>query len=73
MIKDNGDTMLVTFADGTTTLANLVIGADGIHSAVRGHYVVCLEKQKIGRRITLTYVLARHCPIWRDGGLSWPL
>lgn len=38
--------MFVTFADGTTTSADLVIGADGIHSAVRSHYVVrspCLE------------------------------
>ena len=34
--------MLITFADGTTTAANLVIGADGIHSVVRSHYLVCL-------------------------------
>lgn len=32
--------MLVSFADRTSTSANLVIGADGIHSAVRSHYVV---------------------------------
>ncbi|KAL2867833.1 uncharacterized protein BJX67DRAFT_371797 [Aspergillus lucknowensis] len=38
-IEDQGDTVLVTFADGTTTSANLVIGADGIHSVVRSHYV----------------------------------
>lgn len=41
--QDRGDTMLVTFADGTTTSAHLVIGADGIHSAVRSHYVVCFS------------------------------
>lgn len=38
-LEDRGDSMLVTFADGTTTTANLVIGADGIHSAVRACYV----------------------------------
>lgn len=32
--------MSVTFADGTTVTTDLVIGADGIHSAVRRHYVV---------------------------------
>lgn len=32
--------MSVTFADGTTVTPDLVIGADGIHSAVRRHYVV---------------------------------
>ncbi|KAH7153658.1 hypothetical protein EDB81DRAFT_649045 [Dactylonectria macrodidyma] len=38
-LEDKGDTMLVTFVDGTTTSANLVIGADGIHSVARKHYV----------------------------------
>src|ERR1700761_7439186 len=38
-LEDQGDKMLVTFADGTSTSANLVIGADGIHSAVRANYV----------------------------------
>lgn len=33
--------MLLTFADGTTVSANLVIGADGIHSVIRKHYIVC--------------------------------
>lgn len=31
---------MVKFADGTATYAELVIGADGIHSVVRAHYVV---------------------------------
>lgn len=35
--------MSITFQDGTVTTADLVIGADGIHSAVRSHYVVCIS------------------------------
>src|SRR5271170_1103127 len=31
--------MKLEFQDGTTTTTNLVIGADGIHSVVRGHYL----------------------------------
>jgi len=31
--------MKLTFQDGTTATANLVIGADGIHSVVRSHYL----------------------------------
>ncbi|KAL1969663.1 hypothetical protein VTN77DRAFT_8216 [Rasamsonia byssochlamydoides] len=38
-LEDLGEEMKVTFADGTTTTANLVIGADGIHSTVRSHYI----------------------------------
>lgn len=38
-LEEQGDSMLITFTDGTTTSANLVIGADGIHSAVRGNYI----------------------------------
>ncbi|KAH7222493.1 hypothetical protein B0J15DRAFT_518513 [Fusarium solani] len=38
-LEDKGETTLVTFADGTTVSANLVIGADGIHSVTRKHYV----------------------------------
>lgn len=33
--------MSITFIDGTMTTADLVISADGIHSAVRSQYVVC--------------------------------
>lgn len=35
--------MSITFKDGTITATDLVIGADGIHSAVRSHYVVCIS------------------------------
>ncbi len=35
-IVDNGDTATVTFANGVTITADLVIGADGIRSQVRG-------------------------------------
>src|SRR5579859_4273978 len=31
--------MKMTFQDGTTATANLVVGADGIHSVVRSHYL----------------------------------
>ena len=31
--------MKLEFQDGTTATANLVIGADGIHSVVRSHYL----------------------------------
>lgn len=54
--------MSVTFADGTTVTADLVIGADGIHSAVRRHYVVsvlpgvmCPTPQAIPRLTQLTH------------------
>ncbi|KAJ5948694.1 hypothetical protein N7454_002001 [Penicillium verhagenii] len=36
---DQGDEVSIKFADGTTTSAHLVIGADGIHSAIRAQYV----------------------------------
>ncbi|KAF9883421.1 hypothetical protein FE257_003504 [Aspergillus nanangensis] len=38
-LEEQGDEMVITFADGTSSRANLVIGADGIHSVVRSHYV----------------------------------
>lgn len=31
--------MKLTFQDGTSATANLVVGADGIHSVVRSHYL----------------------------------
>jgi 2-polyprenyl-6-methoxyphenol hydroxylase-like FAD-dependent oxidoreductase len=31
--------MKLTFQDGSTATANLVVGADGIHSVVRSHYL----------------------------------
>jgi salicylate hydroxylase len=38
--QNTGSTSLtIAFADGTETQANVVIGADGIHSVVRSHVV----------------------------------
>ncbi|MGF1699455.1 FAD-dependent monooxygenase [Photobacterium makurazakiensis] len=34
-IDDSGDDVLLTFSDGTTTRADIVIGADGINSKIR--------------------------------------
>ncbi|KIW92142.1 uncharacterized protein Z519_07126 [Cladophialophora bantiana CBS 173.52] len=39
-LKDNGSTVTIRFADGTEESANLVIGCDGIHSAVRSQFAV---------------------------------
>jgi 2-polyprenyl-6-methoxyphenol hydroxylase-like FAD-dependent oxidoreductase len=39
-IEDRGDQpIVVTFTDGSTAEGDIVIGADGVHSAVRGHVV----------------------------------
>src|ERR1700753_1680089 len=38
--QDHGSTVTIRFADGTEASANLVIGCDGIHSAVRSQFVV---------------------------------
>jgi len=37
--KVNDKEMKLTFQDGTSATANLVVGADGIHSVVRSHYL----------------------------------
>ncbi|OCT49146.1 Salicylate hydroxylase [Cladophialophora carrionii] len=39
-LEDHGSTVTLHFADGTTAAADLVIGCDGIHSAVRSQFVV---------------------------------
>lgn len=41
--------MSITFDDGTMATADLVIGADGIHSSVRSHYVVCTSLMTINQ------------------------
>lgn len=37
--KVNDKEMKLTFQDGVSATANLVVGADGIHSVVRSHYL----------------------------------
>ena len=38
-VEDNGDSVKIYFADGTETVANVVVGCDGIHSSVRNQFV----------------------------------
>ncbi|KAL6719527.1 hypothetical protein ACLMJK_003768 [Lecanora helva] len=38
-IEDKGQIVSITFEDGTTAEANLVIGCDGIHSKIRSQYI----------------------------------
>ncbi|EXJ68584.1 uncharacterized protein A1O5_08378 [Cladophialophora psammophila CBS 110553] len=37
-VTEQGDEVLIGFEDGTTATANLVVGCDGIHSAVRAQF-----------------------------------
>ena len=37
-IQEQGDEVLIEFEDGTNAMANMVIGCDGIHSAVRAQF-----------------------------------
>ncbi|ETS83222.1 hypothetical protein PFICI_05098 [Pestalotiopsis fici W106-1] len=37
-LSDQGNEVLIGFQDGTSATANLVLGCDGIHSAVRGQF-----------------------------------
>ncbi|KAI9706213.1 MAG: hypothetical protein M1820_004974 [Bogoriella megaspora] len=38
-VQDEGNRVIVSFADGTKTAANLVVGCDGIHSNIRSQFV----------------------------------
>lgn len=52
-IVEKGDEIEISFEDGTTVHADVVIGADGIHSAVR--------KYMFGADSELTKPVFRHC------------
>lgn len=39
---------LLTFGDGTTATADIILGADGIHSAVRTHFVPTSRTERTG-------------------------
>jgi salicylate hydroxylase len=47
--QDQENEILIEFQDGTTATANLVIGCDGIHSAVRGQFAT--DKPEYSGRI----------------------
>ncbi|MEV2237447.1 FAD-dependent oxidoreductase [Micromonospora sp. NPDC049891] len=51
-VDQNADRVLVTFSDGTTEKADLLVGADGVHSATRTTVI------GPGRRVDLPYVVA---------------
>ena len=39
ILQEDGDEVVIKFDDGTEVTANLVVGCDGIHSAVRSQFV----------------------------------
>ncbi|HET8987087.1 MAG TPA: FAD-dependent monooxygenase, partial [Humibacillus sp.] len=50
-LDDRGDAVVVTLSDGTTEVVDLVIGADGIRSQVRGMIGIEAEPQTVGMGI----------------------
>lgn len=50
-LDDRGDCVVVTLSDGTTEEVDLVIGADGIRSQVRGMIGIDAEPQTVGMGI----------------------
>ncbi|MEV6302926.1 FAD-dependent monooxygenase [Actinoplanes sp. NPDC051861] len=54
-LEQDGDAVVVTFADGSTGRYDLVIGADGIRSWTRGAIGIDLEPQPVGMGIWRTF------------------
>lgn len=48
-MQEEGDVARIHFKDGTTAIANLVVGSDGIHSSLRAQY--CPENPTYSGRI----------------------
>ncbi|KAH8800649.1 hypothetical protein F5884DRAFT_824845 [Xylogone sp. PMI_703] len=64
-LEEVGDTMILTFADGSRVTADLVVGADGIHSCVRSHFLH--DDAKFGEMV----VYRGLCPVSELEGW-WP-
>jgi len=65
-VGETGDAVRVEFADGSAELFDAVIGADGIHSAVR-ESLAPDEPRFMGRTVYRGLVPAERVPLLRDG------
>ena len=65
-VAEQGDKAEVTFADGTSTMADLVIGCDGIHSVIRSQFTE--DKPRYSGRIAFRGLV----PV-KDVESFWPL
>ena len=65
-VENAGNKVVVTFADGTETSADLIVGCDGIHSVVRSQFAV--DKPKYSGRIAYRGLVSA-----KDVVDFWPL
>jgi len=68
-VRQHGERVSVTFDDGTIRTYDLVVGADGIHSSVRGSAAGRLRPAYAGQMVWRS--LAPVCPGGPDGVQFW--